>query len=60
VPAVLAQVGRDPGDQAGPLREEGRLDRIGVRGAPRLPDGRDVIDVQEEAGHGAGARAASG
>ena len=47
VPAVLAQMHRDA-VRAGRLAEARGLERIGLVGAARLPNGGDVIDVDVE------------
>ena len=47
VAAVLAQVGGDPvGSRLG--GEQGRAHRIGEVAAARVPDGRDMVDVDAE------------
>ncbi len=48
--AVFAQVN---GYRGGPraLRRERELDWIRIRGAPRLTQGRDVVDIHAELGH---------
>ena len=52
VAPVLAQMG---GDAVGarPGRGEGGADRIGMRAAARVPDGRDMVDIDAEAKVGA-------
>ena len=48
VPPVLAQVGGDPVGARG-RRSMGGADRVGMRAAARVPDGRDMVDVDAEA-----------
>ena len=55
VTAVLAQMGRNS-VRSGPGGGTGGPQRIGMRPAARVPDGRDVVDVDAEAqlaGHAA-------
>ena len=51
VAPVFAQVDGDAVG-AGEEGEDGRRDRIGFFGPPRLPHGGDVVDVDAEANHG--------
>ena len=48
VPAVLAQMSGDP-VRAGLRRDDCRAHRIGVIAAARVPDGRDMVDIDAEA-----------
>jgi hypothetical protein len=48
VPTVLAQMGGDPVG-ARLRRDQRRAHRIGIATAARVPDGRDMIDVDAEA-----------
>ena len=59
VAAILAQVERDA---VGPAQfgQRGRPDRVGLVGPPRLPDGRHVVDVDAEFGHGSSGQSVSG
>ena len=51
VAAILAQVDGDAVGSA-QVRFDGRPDRVGLVGAPRLPQRRDVVDVDTEFNHG--------
>ena len=48
VPPVLAQMGSNPVG-AGPRRLVRRPDRVGMRPAARVPDRRDMVDIDAEA-----------
>ncbi len=50
VPAIFTQVKRDAVGAA-KLRERGGPNRVGLIGAPRLPHGRHVVDVDAEFCH---------
>ena len=62
VPAILAQMGGDAVG-AGLRRGEGGADRIGMRAAARVPDGRDMVDIDAEtqgSGHAPSTRLGTG